>query len=66
MRWLAVKRVEPEIIELDLLNTNAAANDEIAPHDVLGRPLIAPPFKAGWMLLATVAAAIAMLAGALS
>ncbi len=66
MRWLMVKRVEPEIIELDLLGGTDAANDEVPHHDVLGRPLIAPPFRAGWMLLATVAAAIAMLAGALS
>jgi serine/threonine-protein kinase len=44
-----------------------ASSEHVEPvHDVLGRPMLpAPPFKLGWMALATLAAAVATLVAAL-
>jgi serine/threonine-protein kinase len=55
-RWLMTKRVAPAIESL--------AQGDV--HDILGRPVLpAPPFRLGWIALATVAAGIVTLLSAL-
>jgi serine/threonine protein kinase len=62
MRWLMVKHGGPELFTLP---TVGAANDDAPIHDVLGRPILAPPFRISWMVLAAVATGIATLLSAL-
>jgi eukaryotic-like serine/threonine-protein kinase len=55
-RWLMTRRIAPVIDSVEQGDV----------QDVLGRPVLpAPPFKLGWMAVATVAAAIAALVAAL-
>ena len=55
-RWLMTKRIAPAMQSL--------AHGDV--HDILGRPVLpAPPFKLGWMAVATVAAGLVSLLAAL-
>jgi serine/threonine protein kinase len=60
MRWLMVKG-GPDV----LTPPAGVAGDESPFHDVLGRPILAPPFRLSWMVAAVFAAGIAALVSAL-
>jgi serine/threonine-protein kinase len=62
MRWLMVKNGGPEMFALP---TDGAVSEELPIHDVLGRPILAPPFRFSWMIVAAVATGLATLLAAL-
>jgi serine/threonine-protein kinase len=61
MRWLMVKSGGPEMFA----QPAGAANEDLPIYDVLGRPILAPPFRISWMVAAAFAAGLATLLAAL-
>lgn len=61
MRWLMVKG-GPDVL---MPPSSRAASDDSPLHDVLGRPMLAPPFRLSWMVAAGFAAGIVALMSSL-